>query len=126
MKLRKRFEFDNTQREVFRREIDFEHAKFHLSPRVTARIALGASPLLLMALAALYFEQPHMFWFSLVFAAGIVGWQVLVFGFSGESSISELKATHFYSKGTLIFMAVFWSVLIISVAIALYLKFPDS
>jgi hypothetical protein len=125
MKLRKRFEFDNTQRQVFSREIDLKRAKFRLAPRVLARIVVGAAPLLLMAFAALYFEQPHMFWFSLMFAFGVVRWQVLVFGFTGESSIAEMKATNFYSKGTLIFLAIFWTVLILGVAVALYLKFPN-
>jgi hypothetical protein len=38
----------------------------------------------------------------------------------------EMDVTRVYTKGTLIFAACFWSILIIAVAVALYIKFPDS
>ncbi len=126
MRFRKGFASGTSRRQVLSREINFRDTKFRLSRRSIVRISMGTSPFLLMAFAALYLEQIQMFWFSLAIAAAFTTGQLLVYGYSEEPSNAELKATHSYSKGALIFAAAFWSIVIAGGAIALYLKFPDS
>lgn len=78
-----------------------------------------------MAGIAYYFEQYVVMWIAIIWATGMGLLQVVYYGYSSSPKDEKsLSITNFYSKGTLIFLACYWSVLILGVAIALYLKLP--
>jgi hypothetical protein len=121
------FSFDRTSKEVFRGEVDPATAKFSMPRPLLRRIVTNALVFVPVLFIAFHFEQYFMFWFAIAWAAGITVWQVFAYGYFGEKFMSpEMDVTRVYTKGTLIFAACFWSILIIAVAVALYIKFPDS
>ncbi len=123
MKLR--FEVDKTQREVFSREVDLKKSRFQLSRRALIRIILGFAIFLLPIWIAYHFEQSPQMWMAIAFAILVSAWQLLFYGYeSSPKDEAALKVTNFYSKGVLIFLAIFWTVLIGGVSVALYLKLP--
>jgi cytochrome bd-type quinol oxidase subunit 2 len=120
-----RVEIDKTQREVFSREVDLKKSAFQLSRRALIRIVLGFAIFLLPIWIAYHFEQYPQMWMAIVFAILVSAWQLLFYGYeSSPKDEASLKVTNFYSKGVLIFLAIFWAVLISGVSVALYLKVP--
>lgn len=126
--MRWNFSFDRTYREVLSREIDFKKSKFNISRRTLIRISLWSLPLLLVATAGYYFEQYVPMGMAIFAAVFIALWQILFYGFSPNLKDDErvIEVTNHYSKGTLIFFACFWTMLIVGVSVALYLKAHDS
>jgi hypothetical protein len=123
--MRIRAELDNTKRSAFSREIDLKSSRFHLSRHEFLRIILGSSAMLSMAGLAFYFEQYAVMWIAIAWAVAVGLWQLAFYGYmSNPKDKKSLAVTNFYSKGTLIFLASFWTVLIVGVAIALYFKLP--
>lgn len=119
------FSFDRTSKVVFTKEIDLKKDRFFIPKPLRLRLFRNASILLVLPIIAYYFEQMHMVWFSLLWTAAITGWQALAYGYSPKSFLGdELSPTKIYGRGPLIFLVIFWSVLIVSVSIALYLKLP--
>ncbi len=119
------FSFDRTQKLVFSGEVDPSTRQFNIPKHLLRRLIINALVFVPLLLISLYLEQPFGFWFTLFWGGGITLWQVVAYGYFGESfSGHEMDVTRFYSKGTLIFLAVFWSVLITGVVVALYMKVP--
>jgi hypothetical protein len=120
-----RVEIDRTQREVFTGEADLKQSRFQLSRRALIRIVLGFAIFLLPIWAAYHFEQYPQMWMAIAFAILVSAWQLLFYGYeSSPKDEAAFKVTNFYSKGVLIFLAIFWTVLIGGVSVALYLKLP--
>ncbi len=120
-----RVEIDKTQREVFSREVDLKKSPFQLSRRALIRIVLGFAIFLFPIWVAYHFEQYPQMWMAIAFAILVSTWQLLFYGYeSSPKDEATLKVTNFYSKGVLIFLAIFWTVLISGVSVALYLKLP--
>ena len=123
--MKSRIEIDRTQRDVFSREVDLKKSQFQLSRRALIRIVLGFAIFLLPIWLAYHFEQYPQMWMAIGFAILISAFQLLFYGYeSSPKDEAALKVTNFYSKGVLIFLVIFWSVLIGGVSVALYLKLP--
>ncbi len=118
----------NTQRKVAKASFGLKRSHFRLDPRLLRRILCWALPFPALAALSLYSDQPlPTTILPLCFGAFIVLWQIFAYGVSGGQITPEhLKATNFYPKGVLIFLAIFWTALITSVCVALYLKFPNN
>ena len=119
------YSIDRTQKEVLNAEVDLATARFNVPRHLWRRIIINALVFVPLLVLARYLEQPFMFWFALAWGGGITLWQILFYGFFGNTvSEEELKGTRIYSRGALIFLAIFWTLLIGTVTIALYLKAP--
>ena len=117
---------DKTKREVFLHKIDLKKSKFHISSDSLFSVSLGFVAFIPVIWLAYYFEQFPMMWMAVYAAVFIFVWQLIFYGFTSTNKKKQktLNVTNFYSKGTLIFLAIFWCALIIGVSIALYLKLP--
>ncbi len=123
--MKSRIETDSTQREVLSREMDIKKSRFQLSRRALNRIVISFVCFLLPIGIAFHFEQYPQMWMAIAFAILVSAWQLLFYGYeSSPKDETVFKATNFYSKGVLIFLAIFWTVLIAGVSVALYLKLP--
>lgn len=62
-----------------------------------------------------------------MFMAIVIGWQLFAYGLFGEKFIDthvNIDVVKHYGKGTLIFVAIVWFLLIVGIVIVLYLKIP--
>jgi hypothetical protein len=117
--------FENTQKEIFAAKVDPRKAHFRISSQLLRRIIINALVFVPVGYVAYYFEQIHMLWFTVMWGGGITLWQVFAYGFFGaDFSGRRMEVTNFYSKGTLVFAAIMWSLIIAGVALALYFKAP--
>lgn len=116
---------DKTKRTAYASKINPKKTSFNLSRHEFFRIIMGTSAVLLMAALAFYFEQYPVMWIAIIWALGVGAWQTLFYGYApNKKSKKALSVTNFYSKGVLIFLAFFWSSLIIGISIALYYQLP--
>lgn len=116
-------EFDKIRKEVYSGTIDASKVKLSLSRRRFLRVFVALLVFVPPAYLAFYFEKIVVMWTAIGWGAFAFLWQLLYWSdVSVPKDKDEFEVANFYGKGTLIFLAVFWSVLIIGVSTALYLK----
>jgi hypothetical protein len=118
-----RYSFDRTWKVIWRGDVDPATARFRITPKLVWRLVFSLLIFVALAGVALYFEQQAMFWFALAWGGLFTLIQALIYGyFDDPFSAPDTDVTRLYGKGTLLFLAAFWTVLIVVVAIALYIK----
>jgi hypothetical protein len=116
--------FNSTFREVYSRQIDPKHDRFHLSRSRLVHILLTVSPFLLVSAVAYYFVQPFGLWLSAACGAFLALWQVIFYGYARAVDEHLIEVTHFYSRRYLIFIGTFGLILIAWVSWRLWVMAP--